>query len=162
MEKEVNLVYPRKTEDGTTIFEPAPFTLATNPISCGGGGGLHISCASFIKLLQVLLNKGVHAPTGAHIFSPEAVDLFFAPQVTNDEGTKYGPQVKEWLHLNADPFHRSKSNGGDDASAVPHRRRGWGLGGGLNLEGLKGGRNAGTMFASGFGYVCAHLSSGHC
>lgn len=106
------------------------------------------------------MNKGTYAPTGAQIFTPEAVDLFFTPQVTNDEASMFGPQVKDWLHLNMDPFHRSKSNGGGDASEVPHRRRGWGLGGGLNLEDLEGGRRAGTMFASGFGcvFVCCRAN----
>jgi len=72
-------------------------------------------------------------------------------QLTNDKEAKFGNQVKEWLHLNRDPFHRSKDNGGDDAEAVPHRRRGWGLGCGVNLEDLEGGRKSGTLWASGFG-----------
>lgn len=60
---------------------------------------------------------------------------------------------KAWLHLNRHPFHRSKNNGGAEASKVPHRRRGWGLGCGLNLEELEGGRGAGTLWASESRYV---------
>jgi CubicO group peptidase (beta-lactamase class C family) len=151
LKEQVNLVYPEIQPDGSTRFKPTAFTLPINPVTCGGGGGLHISAGSFIKLLQTLLNGGVYAPTGNRILQQETIDLFFTPQYTNDAGAKFGDQVKNWLHLNRDPFHRSKDNGGANASEVPHRKRGWGLGCGLNLEDLEGGRGTGTLWASGFG-----------
>ena len=147
--KEVNLVAPEQQSDGSLRFKPAPFTLPINPKTCGGGGGLHMSAGSYIKLLQSLLNDGVYAPTGKRILKKETVDLLFAPQYTNDKESKYGNELRAWLHVDTDPFHRSPRNGGP--KEVPHRRRGFGLGCILTLEDLPGGRAAGTLMASGFG-----------
>lgn len=150
LKREVNLVRPQKQADGSTVFVPAPFTLPINPITCGGGGGLHMTAASYIKLLQALLNGGVYADTGKRILQEATVDLLFQPQLTNDEGSKFSEQLDTWLRVDLDPFHRSERNGGPPSSSIPKRRRGWGLGCGLILENLESGRGAGSLVASGF------------
>jgi hypothetical protein len=109
-----------------------------------------MSAESYIKLLQALLNGGSYAATGRQILKPETVNLLFTPQYTNDSGTQYGDALRDWLNINQDPFHTSQNG---SISGVPHRRRGWGLGSGLNLEDLPGGRKSGTLYGSGFGWV---------
>ena len=149
--KQVNLVTP-VVRDGKTSFAPAPFTNPINPIACQGGGGLHGSAASFIKILQALLNDGLYAPTSARILTKETVDQLFMPQFT-DAQSDLRRTAEEWMKFENDPFHRSTSNGGD-SETVQSRKRGFGLGSGVNLEDLEGGRKAGTLFGSGFGCGC--------
>lgn len=154
LKQQVNLVTPVKQDDGSTAFEPAIFTLPVNPMTCGGGSGLHMSAASYIKLLQVLLNYGVYSGTGKRILQQKTVDLLFTPQITTDEGSRFAEELQAWLRVDQDPFHRSERNGGPSLEKVPYKRRGWGLGSGLTLEAFETGRGAGTLFASGFGYDC--------
>lgn len=149
--KQVNLVRPVVSTSGATTFEPAPFTNPTNPESCGGGGGLHGSAGSFIKILQALLNDGQYEPNGNRILQPETVDLLFTHQLTDEHPPEIHQALDDWQHLDQDPFHRSLTNGGGDPATVPRRARGWGMGSALNMEDLPRGRRAGTLYGSGFG-----------
>lgn len=144
--KQPNLVTPHHI-DNRTSFLPAPFTLPTNPITCGGGGGLHSSPGSFIKILQVLLNDGVYAPTGARILQKKTVDLLFTHQIGVDR-PDLQKQLDDWQQFDIDPFHKRPTD--SHSPSIPSKR-GWGMGSGLNLHDLKSGRRAGTLYGSGFG-----------
>lgn len=84
-----------------------------------GGAGLFARPNQYAQIISVLLNDGVHAPTGSRILKKETVDLMFTNQI---------PDMPEYARTPIDPPKRQLSNYIPELYAEPgNPPQGWGL-----------------------------------
>ncbi|KAF2755289.1 beta-lactamase/transpeptidase-like protein [Pseudovirgaria hyperparasitica] len=103
-----------------------------------GGSGLYAKPLAFAQILTVLINDGVHAPSGTRLLSPASIHEIWTNQIPDkpDFARGLAASAKEHVTLsNAEMFPQ------------PGRpAQGWGLCGMITEEGVFTGRSAGSVF----------------
>ncbi|WWC67809.1 uncharacterized protein I206_101723 [Kwoniella pini CBS 10737] len=108
--------------------------LLVDTLNHRGGGGLHTTAGSYLKVASVLLNNG-KGPNGAEILKPETIKLMFKDHCENihDRGG---------LGTNAVVKSTDPSRASTDLEMLPGTKKGWGLSFLLNTEDIPNGRKA--------------------
>lgn len=120
----------------TPAMSDDPNAVAANFQS--GGAGLFSRPTEYVKILAILLNDGVAAPTGARILAPETVQMMFTNQIPQwpDFGRQNIPAATPAL---TNPIPELFPQEGNPP-------QGWGLSWFINLQAGPYGRKAGSAF----------------
>lgn len=103
--------------------------LPSRPKAFNGGGGLHSTCADYVRFMQMILNKGL-GPNNARILEAKTVE---------------GMQMNQIGPLTAGKMKSYRPELSSDVDIQPGATEKWGLGFLINTTPYTGGRSAGSL-----------------
>lgn len=127
-------------KDGEGKLTPIPIRMPVDPEAMAGGHGLYSSCADFCQFLLAVLNNGTHPLSKAKVLEPDTVKRYIFTDMLPEVGCS-NDGVGE--------ISASMPQASLEGTFLPGVKKGWSIGGMVNLEDVPSGRKAGSMFWSG-------------
>lgn len=129
-------------KDNTGKLTPTPTRMVQGPEVVPGGHYLYSTTAEYCQFLLTLLNNGTHPKSKTTILKPETVQNYIFKDMLDEVGAS-----REDVGKTVGSVPQASNNG----EYLPGVKKGWSLGGMINLEDAPNGRYANSMAWAGLG-----------